>query len=446
MRSEPRSACSWAAVLTLLVALLAGGCGEDEPPLRIGVVVDCVGINRSLENPELSGAQLPLVERGARRLGRRPRDGVTAVTVAGRSVELVPGCTEAAEFSTLTTELRRLAELEKADAIVAGGTGADEVVVRDIARRHPGTVFVPVVHGPREATLRRTAPNLFRFSGDHGQGIAGLATYAYRDLGWRRAAVVLGNWDVGWLSRDAFVAEFCALGGTIADQIGVDFFDPGGRDIARVPRNVDGVAVFAGQFFGAGGFLKRLARRAEEPAGEIVAGPALMDDPTILRATSRALGGVTGSSYVDPRRMRAYLRDYAKEFPGEPPSVASHELVTGYRDAVEAILQALERAEGSPERLPAELRRLRIGLLGGLVRLDDHGQAVVSTSLVRISAPHGEGSDPVLEPVSRLDGVDQSVGGLLAPSLSPDAGPAACKRRRPPTWARPARDTQGRAD
>ena len=47
--------------MTLLVALPAGGCGEEEAPLRIGVVVDCVGINRSLKNPELSGAQLPLI-------------------------------------------------------------------------------------------------------------------------------------------------------------------------------------------------------------------------------------------------------------------------------------------------------------------------------------------------------------------------------------------------
>jgi glutamate formiminotransferase len=36
------------------------------------------------------------------------------------------------------------------------------------------------------------------------------------------------------------------------------------------------------------------------------------------------------------------------------------------------------------------------------------------------------------EPVSRVDGIDQSVGGLLAPSLAPNAGPAACTRRRPP--------------
>jgi branched-chain amino acid transport system substrate-binding protein len=432
------------AALAVVVALAAGGCGDEERPVRIGVVVDCVGINRPLESAELSGAQLPLIQRGARRLGRRSQVGITAATVAGRPVELVTGCTEAFEFSVLTSELRRLTEVEKVDAIVAGGSGADEVVVRDVARAHPGTVFLPVVHGPREATLRRTAPNLFRFSGDHGQGVAGLATYAYRTLGWRRAAVVLGNWDAGWGSRDAFVAEFCALGGTIADQEAVDVpFDPGGGDAERVPRDVDGVAVFAGQFFGAGGFLKRLARRVGDPAREIVAGPALMDDATILRDTSRALRGVVGSSYVDPPRMRAYLREYSKAFPGTPASIASVELVTGYRDAVEAVLRALERAHGDTRRLPAELRRLRIGLLGGPVRLDDRGQAVISTSLVRIGAPEPGAGEPGLTPVGRVDHVDQSVGGLLAPALAPEAAPAACERQSPPPWTRPASDTAG---
>jgi branched-chain amino acid transport system substrate-binding protein len=446
MRLERPSRLASIVALAGALALAVSGCGDEEAPVRIGVVVDCVGINRSLESAELSGAQLPLLQRGARRLGRRSQDGITEANVAGRSVELVTGCTEAAEFSVLTGELRRLAEIEKVDAIVAGGTGADEIVVRDVARSQPDTLFLPVVHGPREATLRRPAPNLFRFSGDHGQGVAGLATYAYRTLGWRRAAVVLGNWDAGWGSRDAFVAEFCALGGTIADQVAVDQFDPAGRDLERVPRDVDGVAVFAGQFFGPGEFLKRLAHRADDPDREIVAGPGLMDDATILRATGRALRGVVGSSYVDPPRMRTYLRGYSKAFPGTPAGIASVELVTGYRDAVEAILRGLERAHGDERRLPAELRRLRIGLLGGPVHLDGRGQAVISTSLVRIGAQLPGADAPVLDAVSRLDGVDQSLGGLLAPALSPDAGPAACRRGQPPHWSRRASDTGGRDD
>ena len=112
------------------------------------------------------------------------------------------------------------------DAIVGGGGSAEEVVLRDVARREPGVLFLPAVHGPREATLRQPAPNLYRFAGDYGQGAAGLGTYAYRNLGWRRAAIVLTNWDVGWGPREAFAAEFCAAGGRVVSQTARGFLRP----------------------------------------------------------------------------------------------------------------------------------------------------------------------------------------------------------------------------
>ena len=435
MPSEARRRLS-VAVVGVLLALVAVACqDDDEPAFRVGVVVDCVGINRSLHNAELSGAQLPLIERGARRRGGQALRGITPVSIAGREVELVPGCTEAFEFSMLNTELRRLVELEHVDAIVAAGTGPDQVVLRDVARRHPGVVFLPVVHGPREATLHRSAPNVFRFAGDYGQGVAGLGTYAYRDLGWRRAAVALSDWDAGWLSRDAFVAEFCALGGKVEDQLTVVAFEPTGRDVERLPRDVDGVAVFAGQFFQAAGFLERLARSVDDPARQIVAGPALMDDAALLGATSPALQGVTGTSYRDPSLLRSYLREYRSAFPGVPAAVAGGELVTGYRDAMEALVRALQRADGSAKRLPAELGRLQPELLGGPVSLDSRGQAVVTTSIVRIGRPANGAPEPALTRLSRVRGVDQSIGGLLSPSLRPEHRPSSCTRGRPPPWA-----------
>jgi branched-chain amino acid transport system substrate-binding protein len=437
MPSRRRRRLGPVALLAALAATVAGGgCGDDERPLRIGVIVDCVGVNRPLRAAELSGAQLPLIERGAHARGPRPSDGLDPVEIAGRPVELVPGCSEIWEFSTLTTEARRLAELEHVDAIVGGGGSPEEVVLRDVARREPGVLFLPAVHGPREATLRHPAPNLYRFAGDYGQGAAGLGTYAYRDLGWRRAAIVLTNWDLGWGPREAFAAEFCAAGGRVVSQVPVDAFDPAGRDVASVPMNVDGVAVFTKGFFGPEGFLKALARRVRDPAREILLGPGVMDDPALLRSTGRALAGVTGSSFVRPERLRAYLSRYEKAFPGTSRDVAGSELVTGYRDAVEALVTALERADGDTARLRPELARLRVQLLGGPVHLDHNGQAVVSTSLVRMAGPAAGGGTPVLEPVDEIPLVDQSIGGLLSSALVPDDGPAACRsgQRRPP-WA-----------
>jgi hypothetical protein len=102
--------------------------------------------------------------------------------------------------------------------------------------------------------------------------------------------------------------------------------------------------------------------------------------------------------------LEALVDGRSVAFPGVPASLASSEFVTGYRDAVEAILLAFENADGSSARPPAELRRLPINLLGGPVRLDKNRQAVISTSPVRIGDPGGAGAQPTLTPVSRQRG------------------------------------------
>ena len=140
-----------------------------------------------------------------------------------------------------------------------------------------------------------------------------------------------------------------------------------------------------------------------------------------------------------PERLRAYLSRYEKAFPGTSRDVASSELVTGYRDAVEALVTALERADGDLARLRPELARLRVQLLGGPVHLDQNGQAVVSTSLVRLGEPASRGGAPVLESVDEIPSVDQSIGGLLDPGLVPADTPAACRGGQPPPpWAGPS--------
>jgi hypothetical protein len=112
----------------------------------------------------------------------------------------------------------------------------------------------------------------------------------------------------------------------------------------------------------------------------------------------------------------------SRAFPGVQPDVAAGIQVSGYRDAVEAALRALEQADGDVARLPGALARLEVDLMGGRVRLDANRQAVVSTPLVRIA---GTGRAEH-EPLRLSAGVDQSLGGLLAPSLTPGARPWRC--------------------
>jgi branched-chain amino acid transport system substrate-binding protein len=430
MRSDPRVLVGVLLVLTAMIA----ACGDQAEPLRIGVITDCTGIYRSLEDAELSGASLPLIQRGAKLHARRSSDGIGTAEVAGRPVQLVRGCTESLEFSVLTGEVRRLAEDEHVDVIVAATTGPDEVVLRDVAKRYPRVLFVPVVHGPREVMLHRAAPNVYRFAADDGQGVAGLAEYAYRRLGWRRAAIIAAPWDGGWSERDAFTAEFCALGGRVTSQVSPVFlFDDKGGEAARVPRAVDGVAVLgASSFFQPNGLIHRLARRVGDPARHIVVGPDTVDEFDTLRANADALRGVVAGSYLDPASRHEYLRAFAEAFPGVPEPVADGSLVRGFRDGVEVVLRGFERSGGDTQQLPAALAHLDTDLLGGPVRLDRTRQGVVTSRVVRIS----QSGEPTLTPVRSVPDVDQSIGGLIAPSASPSDRPAPCRRgHAPPPWA-----------
>ena len=71
------------ASVALLTALVAGpvqGCTSstsstgDPPPLRVGVLVDCVGFFRNLQDASLAGAEIPLLNRGASLRGPLPSD------------------------------------------------------------------------------------------------------------------------------------------------------------------------------------------------------------------------------------------------------------------------------------------------------------------------------------------------------------------------------------
>jgi branched-chain amino acid transport system substrate-binding protein len=438
MRAELRRAAAALGAMAATATLVAG-CGGAPRPLRVGVVVDCVGVNRPLQGAELAGAELPLVQRGARLRGNDAGDGIGRVTIAGRPVELVRGCTELYEFSTLAAEIRRLVEREHVDVVVAGGSGPDDVAVRDVAALYPGVSFLPVAHGPREVTLRHRARNVYRVSGDEEQGAAGLGTYAYRTLGWRSAAVVTGPWDAGWAERDAFVAEFCAVGGRVTRQLQPLGFDPRGGDVRAVPRDVDGVAVFAQGLFGPAGFMDRLARRLHDPR-RIMVGPTTVDDPDLLRLVAPSLAGVAGSSFapVDGRSaaLRAYVRAMGRTFPQVPAETARTGLVLGYRTAVETLARALDRAHGDPRRLPAALAAITTDLPAGAQRLDRNHSAVVAPAIVRIGRPAATGALPPLTQVRSVTGVDESLGGLLEPARSPGSAEPVCRRAPLPPWAR----------
>jgi hypothetical protein len=165
-------------------------------------------------------------------------------------------------------------------------------------------------------------------------------------------------------------------------------------------------------------------------------------DTDLMREVA-ALTGVVGASYSAPESssptMRAYLRDFAKAYPGTPPGESRAAAVIAYRNGVEAVLEAFEQVHGDLSdgrgRLRAQIARLNTTLLGVPVRMDDNRQAVVSANLVRVGLESASGV-PNLHAVQSIPAVDQSVGGLIPANYAPNYLGQVCRRATPPPWAR----------
>jgi len=438
-------------VAGVAAALILGatGCGDSSgAPFKIGVLADCTGIVGATHDWSLAAAELPLLQHGGRLAGKGPGGGVQGAKVAGRRIEIVEGCSETGVYGRLINETRQLVEVDHVDAVVGGFGFSDGIVFRELARRYPTVPFLLVVSAVREATVHQPAANLYRFVPDIEQGTAGLATYAYRTLGWRHAAVVAEYTANGWGGASAFTREFCALGGTTKQIWTTELgYGPAKPLLKQVPASADGMVVLSayGSYGSPVPFIRGwLAQHADAPRSLLLAlwmfppldtAPFASFWPDVHGVVARLAGIPVQSSPSDA----AYRKAFAEAFPGLPPSVASNLDARPYSTAVEALLQALEKSKGQLGEgravLRAALDSVRLDTPWGRMRLDRNRQAVVPVTLERIAGTTKSGA-PALQPVARLGDVDQTVGGLFAANDSPSPARTDCKRATPPPWAK----------
>jgi branched-chain amino acid transport system substrate-binding protein len=426
-----------AFVLALAVST-ALGCAGSSDPIRIGVLADCQGPFRGAQEAQLSGAELPFLRRGARLAGKAPADGVTPVEIGGRDVEIVQGCAETGEHTVFIEEARRLVEREHVDAVVGGAS----VVAREVARLYPEVPFVSAFWDEQEVTLRHPAPNLYRFTPDEPQLVAGLGTYAYRTLGWRSAAVLAPDQPWGWQPVAGFVAEFCALGGKIVTRAYRDAErpDPGVTDRATA-QSPDGVAAFVMGLDGSSVVLPDLISRLGDPARQLILWAPSTEDTALRSSLGSRLDGVISTSWLaagpPTGALRAYLAAFGRSFP-TLAGAARDSKVISYYDASEALLTAIEHVDGDLSdgrtRLRRELAHMSVQLPDGIVHLDANRQAVRDIPIVRFVTDTG--GKPSLEKVSTMHDVEQTYGGLLSAAPPPSKASQPCRKATPPPWAR----------
>ena len=422
-------------VATVCLAAFAGACGDQpDAPIRIGVITSCGTLWAPFSEPMRAASALPLLARGATLAGERPSAGVAGAAVGDRKVELAFACSDGTT-ADVVAKSRQLAERDGAAIVVGGVTPNEGLALQAVARQRRETAFLVVGNAPA-TTLQEPARNLFRFSSDAAQWMAGLGSYAYHELGWRTVALIGDRNPFGYAQGAGFVAEFCSLGGRVVQRVWpppetADFSDV----VARIRDDVDGVVLAAGLI--TPGFLN--AYRAQgELADRVVVGGGGLADPGIVEALgARARGIVSAGPLpldITTPAWTAYRARAERTFPSLP--LTTHGLAVPYYVAVEAAMRALSAADGDlsdgQRRFRRALASLRMDAPGGAIRLDENRQAIAPNYVTRI----GTGT-PAHRTIRTIADVDQSFGGLFRP----DGAPASrtnpgCRAGEPPPWAR----------
>ncbi len=429
MRSHLLVACALALLITL-----AAGCGSSRrDTIRIGIYGDCYGPFAGLGITERAeaGADVSFIRRGAKANGPRPSDGVSAITVAGKRVELVLGCDLYRSRTSSLAVARRLVEQEGADILVTPDDVPDDGVASLYSPRQPGVAFISTALDP----AARLGPNVFHIAPDNRQVQAGLGAYAFHTLGWRTADIVEEEDPQGYATSAGFIAEFCSLGGTIVGRqpgsgTGVDW----SRVVPQIPRGADGVVLMTGLantdgFFARYGTLHSDVQRRVVMTGEAVA----------LGSRPPAGVMVTGPPFSSTRpAWRGYLEAGRAAYPrygagfGEPIDLGNY-------DAVELALQALQRVHGDmshgEKRFMAALTSIRLHTPAGIARVDRHHQAVVPNFLSRVE--RGPNGAVVLHTVRTVPNVESTFGGYFTPTSPRDSRTQpVCRKGHVAPWAR----------
>jgi branched-chain amino acid transport system substrate-binding protein len=244
-----------------------------------------------------------------------------------------------------------------------------------------------------------------------------------------------------WEQAAGFVAEFCALGGTVVSRdLALGGAAADRALAARLSRRVDGTILIS-TFTNLGRFLRAYDRGTARLPRRLVLTGFAFAQPGGLSPHGIDLSGVVlgGDVPLDSERpqWRRQQRAYARAFPQLSADLAHNPIEFAPYMAAEALARALERVEGDlgrdGRRLRAALSKVAFEGPAGPVRLDRNRQAVVSVHLRRIE---GRGRRARTVPFRVVKEVDQSFGGAFdGGTPAPSFESPKCRRGPVPAWA-----------
>ena len=314
-------------------------------------------------------------------------------TAGGKKIELITGSSDASPASAIRAT-RKLVEQDGVQVMIGPLSGSEGLAVKDYAKTKPNVTFLNGTSAAQDTTLRKPAPNFFRFSTDGAQWMAGLGEYAYNVKKYRKVAVLAEDYSFPYTQVFGFLEPFCRLGGKA--PVKARFWVPiGNKDyssvIAALPDDVDAIYVALG-----GADAVNFLTQYQRSGGELpLIGGSITVDQTVLGSKGKIRKTVIGTPSAGPisdtwkdKRWAAFVAQYKKLFSkkgGFPsPSLFAH----GYYLNTKAALLALDKVKGDlsdgGKKLRATLSSLKFDSPTGTVSLDARRNAIADMFLTEV--------------------------------------------------------------
>jgi branched-chain amino acid transport system substrate-binding protein len=350
--------------LTIEAAVMAAN-----DTIRIGVVATLIGPFEVLGREGLAGVDLAVDDFLGEVMGKR-------LEVVIRGSNAIP--------DSAVDAVQSLLDQDQVDFVIGPLSGNEGLAVRDYAMTRPDHAFLNGCAGAQDITLRNAAPNFFNFFPDAAQNMAGLGTYVYEKLGYRRVVTLGEDYSYPHSMVGGFNIEFCRAGGEIVQRFWVPLGKRDFRDFfATLPQDIDAVFVSL-----AGNDAIEFFRQYTDAGLNIpLIGAASTVDPLILNASpllAESLVGMPSASPVsedNPAPLwQAFVNAYRRKFPrgSASPSIPTY----GYYLNTKAALLALEQIGcefgENQDNFKAALASLEFESPTGTVYLDTNRQVIAN--------------------------------------------------------------------
>ncbi len=357
-----------AGIALALLGVVGAGAHAQQPPLKIGAVLEVTGPFASIARQIEQGMRLYVAQHGD--------------TVAGRKVELIIKDSTGAQPDVAKRLVTELVTRDKVDFVVGFGLTPNAMAAAPVVTE----AKVPtIIMNAATSVIVSKSPYMARVSMTLPQVTLPIAQWALKN-NIKKVYTLVADYGPGRDAEATFKKTFTAGGGQIVGDVRTPLKSPDFAPYIQRIKDAKPEAVFV--FLPAGeqgiAFMKGYRERGLAEAGIRVIGTGDMIEDDIIEAIGdSALGVVSTHHYSAAHESpvnKAYVKAYEERFKMRPNFMS----VGGY-DGMAVVYEVTQKLNGKidPDKAMDVIKGMKIDSPRGPIQIDATTRDVVQTVYVR---------------------------------------------------------------